>query len=92
MARSVVRSLSIIALVAAISGVLSHWENAEAVRDPHPATSAWVRTVDGWEPSTVLTASPFAHSAPALHPALVASFQLAASVFFLLAFPYPKSR
>jgi hypothetical protein len=87
----VVRSLCVIALVAAISGVISHLEHAQAQRHSH---LAWVRTVDGWEPSTVLSTQSPAVSDPSLHPFLVAGFQLGASVFVLLAFPYsrPKSR
>jgi hypothetical protein len=79
----------IIATVAAISGLLSHLESAHAERH---ATPAWVRTVDGWEPSSVLTAQSISHDLPTLHPLLVAGFQLGASVFVLLAFPHPKLR
>ncbi len=81
------RSLAIIAVVAAISGLLSHWEHAQAERG---SPLAWVRTADGWEPSAALSTHSFPHSAPTLHPLLVASFQLGASVFVLLAFPYRK--
>jgi hypothetical protein len=46
----------------------------------------WVRTVDGWEPRRVI--EPFELSAPsAVHPAVIAGFQLLASLFFLAAFP-----
>lgn len=83
------RSLFIIAIVAAISGLLSHLESAQAERH---SDRAWVRTVDGWEPSSVLTTHSLVEGSPALHPLLVASFQLGASVFVLLAFPYRKSQ
>ena len=87
------RSLFIIAIVAAISGLLSHLESAQAERQPqtHSESAAWVRTVDGWEPSTVLTSHSMIEGSPALHPLLVAGFQLGASVFVLLAFPYPRT-
>ncbi|MDZ4659118.1 MAG: hypothetical protein SH868_16215 [Bythopirellula sp.] len=83
------RSLFVITTVAALSGLLSHLESAQAERHTN---AAWVRTVDGWEPSTVLTSNSLSEGSPALHPLLVAGFQLGASVFVLLAFPYPKSR
>ncbi len=92
------RSLFVIATVAALSGLLSHLESAQAERHANaawvriPPKSAWVRTIDGWEPSTVLTSQSLIEGSPALHPLLVAGFQLGASVFVLLAFPYPKSR
>lgn len=90
--RAVLRSLLIIATVATLSGFLSHLEFAKADRQVQTAIPAWVRTVDGWEPSSVLTAETGGEISPALHPLLVAGFLLAASVFVLLAFPYPKSQ
>jgi hypothetical protein len=84
------RSLSIIVTVAAIAGVISHFESAQAERQPVVQPTAWVRTIDGWEPSSVLTAET-ASIPPSLHPFLVASFQLGASLFALLAFPSRKS-
>jgi hypothetical protein len=75
----VLRSLLIIAVVAAIATGLSRLEHAHS--QISTVSPAWVRTVDGWEPSS-----------PVVHPALVAGFQLGASVFVLLAFPYRKSR
>jgi hypothetical protein len=86
---AVLRSLLIIAVVAAIAAGLSRLEHAHS---QIPTISpAWVRTVDGWEPSSVLT-TPSPSPSPVVHPALVAGFQLGASVFVLLAFPYRKSR
>ena len=83
------RSLLIIAAVAAISTVLSHLEHAHSQMPT--ASPAWVRTIDGWEPSSVLTTGSNS-STPSLHPFVVAGFQLGASVFVLIAFPYRKSR
>jgi hypothetical protein len=84
------RSLLIIAAVAVISTVLSQLENAHSQQMP-TASPAWVRTIDGWEPSSVLTTDSNS-STPSLHPFVVAGFQLGASVFVLIAFPYRKSR
>jgi hypothetical protein len=81
---SVVRSLCIIATVAALSAVLSGLEHAQAVRGE---TLNWVRTVDGWEHTAVLNPDLLPGTPPALHPFLVASFELGASLFVLLAFP-----
>ena len=83
------RSLLIIVTVAAIAGAISHFESAQAERQSQVSPVAWVRTVDGWEPSAVLTANAVS-TPPALHPFLVASFQLGASLFALLAFPSRK--
>jgi hypothetical protein len=86
---AVLRSLFIIAVVAAIATGLSRLEHAHS--QISTISPAWVRTVDGWEPSSVLT-TPSPAPSPVVHPALVAGFQLGASVFVLLAFPYRKSR
>ena len=83
------RSLLIIAAVAAISTVLSQLESAHSQMPT--ASPAWVRTIDGWEPSSVLTTDTNSNT-PSLHPFVVAGFQLGASVFVLIAFPYRKSR
>ncbi len=48
---------------------------------------SWVRTVDGWEPSSVLTISPPPPGPPAVHPALVAILLIGLSLFALLALP-----
>jgi hypothetical protein len=53
--------------------------------DSHGAT--WIRTVDGWEPSHVLEPPTDPATPPALHPLIVAGFQLSASLLALLAFP-----
>ena len=80
-----------IAAVAVLSALLGHWEHARGQRGAPAATAAtdtvWVRTVDGWEPNTVLQASSSSAAPPALHPLLVAGFQLSASLLALLAFP-----
>jgi len=47
----------------------------------------WVRTSDGWESSAVLRMEPFEPAEPAVHPGLIATFQLGVSLFALLAFP-----
>ena len=52
--------------------------------------SNWVRTADGWEPSGVLRVESRPATKDPLHPLLVASFQLGASLFALLAFPSRK--
>ncbi len=59
-------------------------ENVQGERSPAPD---WVRTVDGWERGSVVTYQPPAGMSFTMHPALVASFQLGMSLFFLLAFP-----
>jgi hypothetical protein len=77
------RSILIILIVAAISGWISSGE--------HSASDAayagdWVRTADGWESRDVL--EPYeAPSPPAIHPVVIAAFQLLASLFVLAAFP-----
>ena len=68
---------------------LAHLRDAQGQRStPADATQiAWVRTVDGWEPSLVLHLGPRPQGAPPLHPVLVASLQLGVSLFALLALP-----
>lgn len=78
------RSLLTISAVAVISCCLASFEQAQGRR---PVSTDWVRTVDGWESSTVLRLESRTPSAPTLHPALVAGFQLAVSLFALMAFP-----
>ena len=85
-----VRSVVIILSVALLSGLLSHFQQAQGERELASASGAspeWVRTVDGWEPSRALLAESNPALPPTLHPLLVASFQLTASLFALLAFP-----
>ena len=84
---SLFRPLLTISAVAAISCCIAHFERAQGQQS---TTSTWVRTVDGWEPSGVLDVEPRPSEAINLHPALVASFQLGASLFALLAFPSQK--
>ncbi|QEG33306.1 hypothetical protein [Bythopirellula goksoeyrii] len=78
----VLRMLFTICAVATLSYAASHLEHAHAERATLPK---WVRTVDGWEPASVITE--MSPSLPSLHPFLVAGFELGASVFVLLAFP-----
>lgn len=80
-----VRFLSVILLVAGISSILSNWERAQGERPP---TFAWVRTVDGWERAAAVDVEVTQSVPPALHPALVAGFELGCSLFALLAFPH----
>lgn len=85
-----VRSVVIILSVALLSGLLSHLQQAQGERELASASAAspkWIRTVDGWEPSRVLLPESDPALPPVLHPLLVASFQLTASLFALLAFP-----
>jgi hypothetical protein len=66
---------------------LSLWiSSVERASGEPRLTKDWVRTADGWESRGVVAARPAAF-APALHPALVATFQLSFSVFCLIAFP-----
>ncbi|MCH2113529.1 MAG: hypothetical protein MK171_01270 [Pirellulales bacterium] len=68
---------------------LAHLEVAQGQRSTllgHSRTS-WVRTSDGWEPSDFLWLESRPFVRPALHPLLVAGFQLSASLFALIAFP-----
>ncbi|NOY41395.1 MAG: hypothetical protein GXP26_06110 [Planctomycetes bacterium] len=78
------RSLLTISAVALISCFLASFEQAQGRR---AVSTDWVRTADGWESSAVLRLEPRTQSVPTLHPALVASFQLAVSLFALMAFP-----
>jgi hypothetical protein len=87
---AVLRSLLIIGTVAAVAAGLNRLEHAHS--QISTVTPAWVRTVDGWEQSSALTTMPAVEHSPAVHPGLVAGFQLGVSLFALLAFPYRKSR
>jgi hypothetical protein len=70
-------------IVAAISGWISRGEHAAGLSG---GPTDWVRTADGWESRTAV--EPYEVSAPpAVHPAVIAAFQLGASLFFLVAFP-----
>ena len=83
--------LSIVA-VAALSACLAQLRDAQGERAgaENARKIAWVRTVDGWEPSSVLTLGPPPQGPPALHPGLVATLQLGISLFALLALPAAK--
>ena len=88
------RCLVTIVSVALLSGLLDHVQQAQGQREFASARSTgtdWIRTVDGWEPSIVLELDPGSATLPVLHPLLVASFQLIASLFALLAFPAAKA-
>jgi len=72
-----------------LSCCLAHLENARGGRhatSDQPSNS-WVRTIDGWEHREMLWLERCAVENPALHPLLVATFQLSASLFVLTAFP-----
>jgi hypothetical protein len=75
------RSLLTILIVAAISGWISRAERVSTAADP----TAWVRTSAGWESRAAVEAGPPAP--PAIHPAVIASMELCASLFFLVAVP-----
>jgi hypothetical protein len=77
------RFLFTLLTVVGLSMLISGSEQAGGVS---PGAKDWVRTADGWESRHVVQARP-RMAAPALHPGLVAAFQLGASVFCLLAFP-----
>jgi len=83
------RACLTILAVAALSACLGHLRDAQGQRPVSvDATQlAWVRTVDGWESSSVLRLRPRPLGSPALHPGLVASLQLGISLFALIAFP-----
>jgi hypothetical protein len=86
------RSVFIILAVAVLSAWINHCERAIGLSAPSGASHStrppteWIRTADGWEPRAELDALPRTRGGR-LHPALVAGFQLGASVFVLLAFP-----
>lgn len=83
------RACLTIVAVAALSACLAHLRDAQGGgpdgRDAEEI--AWIRTVDGWEPSSVLSLGPPPQGPPTLHPSLVASLQLGVSLFALLALP-----
>ena len=83
------RACITIAAVALLSMCLAHFRDAQAQRttSTDAAQIAWVRTVDGWEPSSVLTLGPRPQGTPPLHPVLVAALLLGTSLFALLALP-----
>lgn len=85
------RACTTIAAVAVISAALLHLRDAQGQIASGPPSSsqrlAWVRTVDGWEPSRVLERLPQPAGPPAVDPKLIALLQLGLSVFALLALP-----
>ncbi len=83
------RSVLTILFVVALSVGIAHMRDAQGERVGAVADQriAWVRTVDGWEPSSVLTIGPPPPGPPAVHPVLVATLQIGLSVFALLALP-----
>jgi len=84
-------SLTVVA-VALLSVCLAHLRDAQGQRteSANATQIAWVRTADGWEPSTALHLGPRPRGTPPLHPVLVASLQLGVSLFALLALPTAK--
>jgi hypothetical protein len=93
-ASALLRCLIVIACVALLSGLLNHFQLAQGQREfvagPTPQNTpeqTWVRTADGWERSSVLQPNLNPIGPPALHPLLVAGFQVTASLLALLAFP-----
>ncbi len=77
------RNLLVILTVAAISGWINRAELAAG--DPQSRVG-WVRTTDGWE-SRAAVAPNEQTVFHAIHPGLVATFQLTASLFVLIALP-----
>ena len=84
------RAASKIFAVVATSILVVHFR--DSLGDPSLSSSQidWVRTVDGWEPISVLTLGPPPAAPPTLHPLAVAALQLGVSVFALLALPTTK--
>lgn len=76
------RSLLTILIVACLAALIARAEQASGgARHPQ-----WVRTKAGWETRAAIDARP-ASLLPAVHPGLVALFQLGVSTFALIAFP-----
>jgi len=88
------RPLVTIAAVAALSCLVASLERGGGSKMAYadPGAPTWIRTIDGWEPSTVVSLEPRPLAAPALDPRLVAVFQLTASLLALLAFPTATAR
>jgi len=84
-----IRALFTIAAIALISAGIAHLRDSTVHQSAFAESQelTWVRTVDGWEPSSVLTAGPPPEGAPSVHPALIATLQLGLSLFALLALP-----
>jgi len=86
------RACLTIVAVALLSACLVHLRDAQGQRPMSVEATkiAWVRTVDGWEPSSVLQLKSRPPGPPSLHPGLVASLQLGVSLFALIALPSAK--
>jgi hypothetical protein len=77
------RNILVILIVAAISSWIASGEHSAG---DTAYAGDWVRTADGWETRDVI--EPYeAPAPPAVHPVVIAGFQLLASLFFLAAFP-----
>jgi hypothetical protein len=85
----VFRACLTIVAVGVLSASLAQLRDAqgEGAATGNTRKIAWVRTVDGWEPSSVLTLGPPPSGPPALHPGLVATLQLGLSLLALMALP-----
>lgn len=83
------RACITIVAVALLSASFAHLRDAQGQRFASATTDQvmWVRTIDGWEPSTALTISPLPPGPPKLDPLLVALLQVGLSMFALLALP-----
>lgn len=88
------RAYFTIVAVATLSACLVQIRDVQGQRPASAKANqvAWVRTVDGWEPSSVLRLRPKPLGPPTLHPGLVASLQLGVSLFALLALPAANRR
>jgi hypothetical protein len=81
------RWILVVLAVAVLSALIARAERVRSAEQNANAGGAdWVRTADGWEPRAALTAKPLSRPLT-LHPALVAAFQMGASLLVLLAFP-----
>lgn len=83
------RACFIVVAVAVLSASVAHLRDAqgEGTQANNRPPIRWVRTVDGWEPASVLTPSAPPPGPPTLHPVVVATLQVGVSVFALLALP-----
>lgn len=76
------RSILVILTVAALSSWIARAQ--QAAGQTHSPTD-WIHTADGWESRSVLAARPA--PLPAIHPGLIAAFELMASLLALATFP-----
>ena len=84
---ALLRACLTVLLVAALSFGITILRDAQGEGSAPLKKISWVRTVDGWEPISVLNLAPPPQGPPALHPVLVATLQVGLSVFGLLALP-----